>query len=114
MHPIPSKQAAKIMGNCSRKPINSCSWAKNQENCVILSNLPLAVFYLSVVPLDGVALGRGGDNHCCSGGRESYLFNIRNLESVSFSELLVTNVLNSLKNSLHHFLRFLKCSIKLQ
>lgn len=103
MHSIHSKQAAKIMGNCSRKPINSCSWVKNQENCVILSNLPLTVFYLSVVTAGCVAFGRWVENRC-SGGRESYLFNIRNLESVSFSELLVTNVLNSLKNSLHHFL----------
>ena len=77
---------------------------KHEKNTVIFSALPLAVFSLSVLPLGCLAFGRVGDNHYCSGGREGQSFNIRNLESVSFSKLPVTNVLSSLKNSLHHFL----------
>lgn len=76
---------------------------KNQKNTVIFSDFPLAVFYLIILPLGCLAFERGDDNHYGSEGRENHLFNIRNLESVSFSKLPVTNVLSS-HNSLHHFL----------
>lgn len=48
----------------------SCFWMKNQKNPVVFSDLPPAVFYLSILPLGCVAFGRGRDNHYRSGGRE--------------------------------------------
>lgn len=77
---------------------------KNQKDMEMFSDFSLAGYYLTTLPWDCLAAGRGGDNHYCSGGRKKHLFNIRNLESVSFSKLPVTNVLSSLKSSLHRFL----------
>ena len=80
-----------------------CFWVKNERNTVIFSAFPLAVFSVTVLPLGCLTFGRGRDNCYCSGGRESQLFNIGNLESVSFSKLPVTNVVGPLKNFLHPF-----------
>lgn len=104
MRSIPLGQAAKKKRKLLKKNNTEiCFWVKNQRNTVIFSALPLAVFSVTVLPLGCLTFGRGRDNCYCSGGRESQLFNIGNLESVSYSKLPVTDVVGPLKNFLHPF-----------
>ena len=80
----------------------SCFWVKNQRNTVIFSALLLACSLSLYFPWAAWHLEEGEIIVTVQEGRESQLFNIGNLESVSFSKLPVTNV-GPLKNFLHPF-----------